>query len=139
MHTDLPNRAALFHTADGTAFVALTVDGLRQTWPIRSTRFGTWLRHRYYKAPGLPAERGAIGSALDLLEARAQFHAPRQDIYVRAAERDGCICLDLADQLWRAPSRSVRMAGKSLSAYGPDHSIALEDTPRIRSHIPNSQ
>jgi hypothetical protein len=28
----------LFHTADGTAFADLMIDGHRETWPIRSTR-----------------------------------------------------------------------------------------------------
>jgi hypothetical protein len=102
MLTDLPDRTELFHTADGTAFVALMLDGHCESWPIRSTRFRTWLRHRYYKVTGYPPSAGAIGSALDLLEARAQFDAPRQDICVRTAEHDGCIYLDLADELWRA-------------------------------------
>jgi hypothetical protein len=52
--------------------------------------------------PQLPPSAGAIGSALDLLEARAQFDAPQRAIYVRIAEHDGCTYLDLADELWRA-------------------------------------
>src|SRR5258708_14319262 len=102
MLADLPDGAELFHTGDGTAFVVFMIDGHCETWPIRSTRFRTWLRHRYYKATGFPPSTGAIGSALDLLEARAQFDAPQQNIYVRTAEHDGCIYLDLADEFWRA-------------------------------------
>ena len=88
--------------ADGTAFVALMIDGHRETWPIRSARFRTWFRHRYYKAAGSPPSAGVIGSALDLLEARAQFDGPRQEISVRTGEHGGSIYLDLADELWRA-------------------------------------
>ena len=62
MLTDLADSAELFHTADGTAFVALMIDGHRETWPIRSARFRTWLRHRYYEATGFPPSAGAIGS-----------------------------------------------------------------------------
>jgi hypothetical protein len=102
MLTDLTDSAELFHTADGIAYVALMIDGHCENWPIRSTRFRAWLRHRYYKAVGSPPSAGAIGSALDLPEARAQFDAPRQDIYFRTAEHEGCIYLDLADELWRA-------------------------------------
>jgi hypothetical protein len=29
-------------------------------------------------------------------------HATQHDVYVRTAEHDGCIYLDLADELWRA-------------------------------------
>jgi hypothetical protein len=34
---------SLFHTATGTAFADLTIDRHRETWPIRSKRFRTWL------------------------------------------------------------------------------------------------
>ena len=44
----------LFHTATGTAFADLLVDGHRETWPIRSKRFRGWLRRRHYEAGALP-------------------------------------------------------------------------------------
>jgi hypothetical protein len=103
MFAYLTDSVELFHTADGTVYVAFMIDSHCENWPIRSTRFRTWFRHQYCKeASGSPTSAGAIGSALDLLEARAQFYAPRQDIYVRAVEREGCIHLDLADEPWRA-------------------------------------
>jgi hypothetical protein len=37
----------LFHTATGTAFADLLIDGHRETWPIHSKRFRSWLRRRY--------------------------------------------------------------------------------------------
>ena len=30
----------LFHTSDGTGFADLIFDGHRETWPLRSKRFG---------------------------------------------------------------------------------------------------
>jgi hypothetical protein len=36
--------ARLFHASDGIGFVALIIDGHRETWPLRGTRFGAWLR-----------------------------------------------------------------------------------------------
>jgi hypothetical protein len=39
----------LFHTASGTAFADLLVDGHRETWPIRSKRFRGWLRRPSHK------------------------------------------------------------------------------------------
>jgi hypothetical protein len=102
MLTDLAASAQLFHSADGTAFADLMIDGHRETWPVRSIRMRSWLRRMYYEATGAAAGAGAINSALDLLEARAQFEAPRRAIRLRVAERDGRIYLDLADELWRA-------------------------------------
>src|SRR5215471_2534206 len=92
----------LFHTAAGTAVADIMIDGHRETWPIRSQRFRAWLRRRYYQATGEAASAGEIRSALDLLEARAQFDAPERAVHIRIAEHAGRIYLDLADDRWRA-------------------------------------
>jgi hypothetical protein len=92
----------LFHTATGTAFADIVVDGHRETWPIRSKRFRAWLRRRHYEATGGAASAAEIRSALDLLEARAQFDGPERAVHVRTAEHAGHIYLDLADERWRA-------------------------------------
>jgi hypothetical protein len=102
MLTTLAATTELFHTADGTAFADLMIDGHRETWPVRSSRFRSWLRRKYYEATGGAPRPGAISSALDLLEARAQFEGPRRAVYIRVAEHEGRIYLDLADDLWRA-------------------------------------
>src|SRR5262245_64835150 len=75
----------LFHTAAGTAFADIMIDGHRETWPIRSKRFRAWLRRRYYQETGEAASAGEIRSALDLLEARAQFDAPECAVHIRVA------------------------------------------------------
>src|SRR5947208_11363360 len=92
----------LFHTAAGTAFADLLIEGHRETWPIRSKRFRSWLRRRYYQATGAAASAAEIRSALDLLEARAQFDGPERAVHIRIAEHAGHIYLDLADEHWRA-------------------------------------
>src|SRR5262245_57603472 len=94
-------KVELFHIATGTAFADLPIDGHRETWSIRSKRFRAWLRRRYYEANGTAASAGAIASALDLLEARAQFDAPERAVHIRVAEHAGCLYLDLADEHWR--------------------------------------
>jgi hypothetical protein len=92
----------VFHTASGVAFADFITDGHRETWPIRSKRFRTWLRRCYYQATGSAPSAAAIRSALDLLEARAQFDAPERAVSIRVAEHAGRLYLDLADELWRA-------------------------------------
>src|SRR5262249_44783148 len=92
----------LFHTAAGTAFTDIMIEGHRETWPIRSKRFRAWLRRRYYESTGEGASAAEIRSALDLLEARAQFDGPGRAVHIRIAEHAGHIYLDLADEHWRA-------------------------------------
>jgi len=102
MLTHIAACSELFHTAIGSAFADLVIDGHRETWPIRSKRFRGWLRRRYYEATGSALGGHAISSELDLLEARAQFDAPERSVHVRIAENAGRIYLDLADDYWRA-------------------------------------
>jgi hypothetical protein len=102
MLVDMALYEELFHTAAGTAFADIRGDGHRETWPIRSKRFRGWLRRRHYQATGGAASAAEIRSALDLLEARAQFDGPESAVHIRTAEHAGHIYLDLADQQGRA-------------------------------------
>ena len=92
----------LFHTPTGVAFADFITDGHRETWPIRSKSFRNWVRRCYYQATGAAAGAAMIGSALNLLEARAQFDAAERAVNIRVAEHDGRLYLDLADEHWRA-------------------------------------
>src|SRR5258706_5795400 len=92
----------LFHTPSGVAFADFITDGHRETWPIRSKRFRTWVRRCYYRATGAAPGAAVLAPALDLLEARAQFDGPEQPVYTRVAEHGGRLYLDLADEHWRA-------------------------------------
>jgi hypothetical protein len=94
--------AEFFHTSAGTAFIDLLISSHRETWPVRSNRFRTWLRRRHYETTRTAATAAAINSALDLFEAQAQFDGPERAVHVRVAEQGGNIYLDLADECWRA-------------------------------------
>ena len=52
MLTKLAGYGELFHTAAGTAFADLLIDGHRETWSVRGGRFRAWLRQRYYQETG---------------------------------------------------------------------------------------
>jgi hypothetical protein len=92
---------SLFHTAAGTAYADLIIDGHRETWAIRNRQFRTWLRKCYFEETGTALSSATLASALDLVEARAQFDAPERAINLRVAEHHGSIYLDLADAAWR--------------------------------------
>jgi hypothetical protein len=93
--------ARLFHASDGTGFADLIIDGHRETWPLRSKRFAAWLRQQYYERTWGAPSPAALNAALNVLEAQAQFDGPQRNVWVRLAEHDGLIYLDLADEFWR--------------------------------------
>jgi hypothetical protein len=66
----------LFHASDGTGFADLIIDGHRETWPLRSKRFGAWLRQHYYERTWDAPSPAALNAALNVLEAQAQFDGP---------------------------------------------------------------
>jgi hypothetical protein len=99
---DLAQAAELFHTADGTGFVDLDVNGHRETWPIRSKGFRRWLARQFFEKTDGAASSEALQSALNVIEAKAHFDAPERVVYIRVGGLDGRIYLDLCDETWRA-------------------------------------
>jgi hypothetical protein len=99
---DLAQAAALFHTADGTGFADIDVNGHRETWPIHSKSFRRWLTRRYFEQTNGAPNSDALKSAFNVIEAKAQFDAPERIVYIRVGGLDGRIYLDLCDEAWRA-------------------------------------
>ena len=99
---DLALAAELFHTADGTCFADLDIDGHRETWPIRSKGFKRWLARRYWERTDGAPNSDALSSALNVIEAKAHFDAPERVVHVRVGGLDGRVYLDLANATWQA-------------------------------------
>jgi hypothetical protein len=92
----------LFPTPDGQAFATLSIEGHRETWPLRTRQFKAWLQRRFYLATGRAPNTQALQDALGVLEGRALFENIEEPVFVRLAGREGAIYLDLADEHWRA-------------------------------------
>src|SRR4051794_6532844 len=94
--------AELFHTADGSGFADLDINGHRETWPIRSKGFRRWLARRFFEVTeGAPSSE-ALQSALNVIEAKAHFDAPERPVFIRVGGLEGRLYLDLGDESWRA-------------------------------------
>ena len=98
----LAQSAELFHSADGTGFADLDINGHRETWPIRAKGFRRWLARRFFEATqGAPSSE-ALQSALNVIEAKAHFDAPERAVHIRVGGLNGRLYLDLGDETWRA-------------------------------------
>ncbi len=95
-------RASLFHAPDGIAYADLRVDGHRETWRLRSRPFRDWLVREHYEDHRTTPNAQAVEDALRVLEGKARFDSPEEPVYLRIAEVDGCIYIDLCDDQWRA-------------------------------------
>jgi hypothetical protein len=99
---ELAQSAELFHTADTTGYADVSINGHRETWPIRSKGFRRWLVRGYLEATqGAPSSE-ALQSALNTIEAKAYFDSPERVVDIRVGELGGKFYLDMADKAWRA-------------------------------------
>ena len=94
--------AALFTGPDDTAFALVDAEGHRETWPLRSRGFKSWLVYRYFRETGRAPNADAINQALCTLGAIAQFDGEAAPVFTRTAEHDGRLYVDLCDDVWRA-------------------------------------
>jgi hypothetical protein len=91
----------LFHS-DDDVYVAIEQSAHRETWPLRSPAFRSWLARQYYLKNGRAPGSQAVEDALRTLSAKAQFEGTERGVHIRVAEHDGRIYVDLGDEDWRA-------------------------------------
>ena len=99
---ELAQAAALFHTPDQTGYADLEINGHRESWPVRAKGFRRWLARRYFEETGGAPSSEALQSALNVIEANADFKGPERAVHIRVGGLDGRLYLDLADDAWRA-------------------------------------
>jgi hypothetical protein len=98
----LAKKADLFHSPDGTGFADITVDGCRQTWPVKSKAFRRWLARAYYESYKSAANSEAMSSALNVIEATAHFDGPQLSVFLRVGSANDKLYLDLCNDQWQA-------------------------------------
>lgn len=99
---DIASEAELFHDPDGAGYAQITVDGHRETWPVRSRGFSGWLRSRFFKQTGKAAGGQAFTDAIATVEAQALYTGTERTVHLRVAEHGGRYYVDLCDAKWRA-------------------------------------
>ena len=101
MLIELARQTHLFHDHDGVGFADIQVNGHRETWQIRSSAFRRWLSRRFYVATSRAPSSESLKSAINIMEAKAQFDGPEYTVHTRVGCLDGQIYLDLVDEHWR--------------------------------------
>ena len=92
-------RVELFHTADRHRLCrSPRSTGTGKPGRSAARAFAPGCGAATTRRPGTPRAQQRSRSALDLLEARAQFDGPERAVHVRVAEHAGRIYLDLADE-----------------------------------------
>ena len=98
----LADAATMFHDPTGRTYAAVPINGHVEVHEIASTGFKRWLKRCFYAEECRPPSAQALQDALGVLDARATYDGPEEAVYVRSAERDDRIYIDLGDPTWRA-------------------------------------
>ena len=98
----LAQAAELFHSPNGIGFADLDINGHRETWPVRGKSFKRWLARCFFEATKGAPNSEALQSALNVIDAKADFDTPVRAVHVRVGGLDGKLYLDLGDDTWRA-------------------------------------
>jgi len=91
----------LFHTPDGIAYADMEVNGHRETWSVRSKAFKHWLIRRFYEEREKAPNSEALNNALNTIEAKAYYDGQKREVFVRVAEHEGKLYLDLCRDDWQ--------------------------------------
>jgi hypothetical protein len=92
----------LFRTPEGESYGYVRVGDHGETWMLRSKAFTRWLSRQFHSSVQKPPRSQSLHEAIALLEAKAQFESPVMPVWVRVAEHDGRIYVDLCNAAWDA-------------------------------------
>ena len=98
---DVLDQVDLFHTPDSVAYATFSVDGHRETYPVKSNGFKAWARRLFYERHEKTPSAQAVQDALGVLEGKALFDGQEHAVFVRVAPFNGCIYIDLANDVWQ--------------------------------------
>jgi hypothetical protein len=101
---DIANEIAieLWEDRAGDAWITFPVDDHHEHWKIKSGATRRWLRGEYFRRHQKAVGSQGMQDALGLLEAHAHEARQRHETYVRVAELEGRIYIDLCDADWNA-------------------------------------
>ncbi len=95
------NCLELWHTPDETGYITLLIDGHREYKKINSKSIKAWLSKLGSELLQSTPSGQAINAVVALLEGLALYDGQEYDLFVRKAEHDGKIYIDIGDETWR--------------------------------------
>lgn len=96
------NSFEIWHTQDGDAYITLPVNSHREHFKLSTKAVRTWLGRLGREMMGGTPSISAIKDAVNVLEGIAFYEGQEYKLFVRKAEINGKIYVDLGDTTWKA-------------------------------------
>ena len=97
----IAQEARLFHTPSRESFASVPVGEHCENWPVRSREFRLWLTKRFFQKRRRAPCQALLSETLYQIEARAQFGARQEEVFLRVAGQRRRISIDLCDRDWQ--------------------------------------
>jgi hypothetical protein len=120
--------------------VDVEINEVRQTFLVRHKTFKLWLLRELFRQDGKTAGSETLNQALTVLESQARFDGEEREVYLRLAEQDGTVYIDLGTNDWRTiavsaegwevisnPLVRFRRSGTMLPLPTPEQGGTLEE------------
>lgn len=91
----------MWHDPERNPWATLQISGHTEHYPLKTKAIRRYLAHLYFQEHQGVAHAQGVQDALMTLEAKAVFEGPEHPTFVRLAEFDGVIYLDLANENWQ--------------------------------------
>lgn len=92
----------LFHTPAREAYATIPVNEHQETWPLKSQECRYLLAQRYYVQTSTMPSDYRLNQLLQTLKGEALFKGPTHPVHLRVAAHEGCLYVDLANDVWEA-------------------------------------
>ena len=94
----------LYHSAgaDPDGYASVPIEGHRETWRIGAKMFRYWLQRLFWQQHKSAVNAQALQDVIGVLRGQAMFEGAERPVFVRLAEFEGAIWLDLANEDWQA-------------------------------------
>lgn len=99
---ELAAEAELWHSPDGVAYATFEAGEHFETHGVRRKAFRSWLLAMYHANHAKAPNSNAVQSALNTLEGLALYRGEQHPVFLRCAEYDKRIYLDLGGDDWSA-------------------------------------
>jgi hypothetical protein len=92
----------LFCTSDGSSYATFPNGSHLETWSLKSSGFRMYMTRKFYQSENSAPGAQSIRDALGVFSAKAQFDQDVRPVWIRVAEHEENLYLDLGDSNWRA-------------------------------------
>ncbi len=100
--TSIIRNQELWHTPDKIAYATVTIHGHKKNLRIESKAFEHWLGSVFFDGFDEIAKNQAKSDAINTAIGLAIYGGPTHPVYLRLAEHNGKLYLDLGDDEWQA-------------------------------------